>query len=307
MTWKQNGIKHDSKHNQLRLSKGFNLKNHRSDFILCEYETRPDVAVENIQQVRAVWNGDRWELHLVCKVEIPVEDSPGDRTAGIDLGISNYLVIAYDDGDAELYPGNVLKQDKHYFTRNEYDTEGKNGSSRRALRARQKLSRRKDHFLHALAKQIVEQCIDRGIGRIAIGDLSEIREDKNGDSRNWGRSRNKKLHGWEFERFTRLLEYKAEEHGILVDRVSERDTSKTCSCCGQKRDANRVERGLYACESCGATMNADVNGAVNIRRKITQNPPTGDMSNGRLARPAVHLFNQTSGRFAPIEQVSCEP
>jgi len=76
VTWKQKGIKHDSKHNQLRLSKGFNLKNHRSDFILAEYETRPDVTVENIQQVRAVWNGDRWELHLVCKVEIPSRTHP---------------------------------------------------------------------------------------------------------------------------------------------------------------------------------------------------------------------------------------
>ncbi|EMA58707.1 RNA-guided endonuclease InsQ/TnpB family protein [Halorubrum lipolyticum] len=307
VTWKQKGIKHDSKHNRLRLSKGFNLKNHRSDFILAEYETRPDVTVENIQQVRAVWNGDRWELHIVCKVEIPVEDAPGDNTAGIDVGIKNYLAIAYDDGDAELYPGNVLKQDKHYFTRDEYDTEGENGPSRGALRARQKLSRRKDHFLHSLAKHIVERCIDHEVGRIAIGELSEIREDENGDSRNWGKQGNKKLHGWEFDRFTMLLEYKAEEHGIVVDRKSERDTSKTCSCCGRKRDANRVERGLYVCESCGATMNADVNGAVNIRRKITQNPPTEDMSNGRLARPVAYLFNQTSGSFHPREQVGCKP
>ncbi|PGF17256.1 hypothetical protein CP556_14885 [Natrinema sp. CBA1119] len=44
------------------------------------------------------------------------------------------------------------------------------------------------------------------------------------------------------------LEYKAEEHGIVVDRKSERDTSKTCSCCGRKRDANAawniLSRGL---------------------------------------------------------------
>jgi putative transposase len=265
------------------------------------------VTVENIQQVRAVCNGDRWELHPVCKVEIPVEDAPGDNTAGIDLGIKNYLAIAYHNGDAELYPGNVLKQDKHYFSCDEYDTEGENGPSHRALRARQKLSRRTDHFLHSLAKHVVERCIGHEVGRIAIGDLSEIREDKNGESRNWGRSGNKKLHGWEFDHLTTLLEYKPEEHGILVDRVSERDTSKTCSCCGRKRDASRVERGLYVCESCCEPMNADVNGAVNIRRKITQNPPTEDMSNGRLARPVAYLFNQPSGSFRPREQVGCEP
>ncbi|AFK21370.1 putative IS1341-type transposase [Haloferax mediterranei ATCC 33500] len=57
----------------------------------------------------------------------PRENTSGDNTAGIDLGIRNYLAIAYDDGDAELYPGNVLKQNKHYFTRDGYDTEGENG------------------------------------------------------------------------------------------------------------------------------------------------------------------------------------
>ena len=156
-------------------------------------------------------------------------------------------------------------------------------------------------------KHVVERCIDHEVGRIAIGDLSGIREGKNSDSRNWGKRGNKKLHGWEFDRFTMLLEYKTEEQGILVDRTSERDTSKTSSCCGRKRDANRVERGLYVCESCGATMNADVNGAVNIRRKITQSPLTEGMSNGRLTRPVAYLFNQTSGRFAPSEQVGCKP
>jgi transposase len=114
----------------------------------------------------------------------------------------------------------------------------------------------------------------------------------------------RKLHGWEFDRFTTLLEYKTEKHDILVDRKSERDTSRTYSCCGRKHDANRVERGLYVCESCGVMMNADLNGAVNIRQKITQNPPTDHMSNGRLARSVAYLFNQSSGRFAPSEQGS---
>ncbi len=307
VTWKQKGIKHGTKHGQLRLSKGWNLKDGRSDFILAEYETRPDVELENIQQVRAVWNGDEWELHLVCEKEIPVEDSPGDNSAGIDLGISNYLAIDYEDGFSELYPGNTLKEDKHYSTHEEYQTEGENGPSKRARKARQKLSRGKDHFLHTLSKHIVERCVEEGVEKRTVGDLSGIREDEDGDSRNRGASGNKKLHGWEFSRFTNLLEYKTREHGILVDRVDEENTSKTCSCCGQIRDSNRVERGLYDCESCETTMNADVNGAVNIRRRITQSPPTGDMSNGWLAQPGVFLFDRESGWFTPRERGDCKP
>ncbi|MFD1689005.1 RNA-guided endonuclease TnpB family protein, partial [Halolamina salifodinae] len=55
------------------------------------------------------------------------------------------------------------------------------------------------------------------------------------------------------------------------------------------------------------TMNADVNGAVNIRRKITQSPPTGDMSNGWLAQPGVFLFDRESGSFTTREQGDCKP
>jgi putative transposase len=168
VTWKQKGSKYDDKHGQVRLSKGWKLKDGRSDFILAEYETRPDVTVENIQQVRAVWNGGRWELHLVCEKAIPVEDAPGDNTAGIDLGISNYLAINYEDGPSELYPGNRLKEDKHYFTRDEYQTESENGPSKRARRARRKLSCRKDHLLYILSKHIVQWCVEEGIGTIAV-------------------------------------------------------------------------------------------------------------------------------------------
>ncbi len=135
---------------------------------------------------------------------------------GIDLGISNSLAIAYDDGDAELYPGNVLKQDKHYFTRDEYDTEGENGPSCRAQSARQMLSRRRDHFLYALVKHVVEQCINHEVDRIATKDLSKIRGTENGDSRNWGKRGNKKLHWWEIDRFSTLFDYKAEGNGIHV-------------------------------------------------------------------------------------------
>ena len=56
--------------------------------MLIEYETRPGVTVENLQQVRAVYDKakQRWELHLVCKHEIETPDAPGTETAGIDLG-----------------------------------------------------------------------------------------------------------------------------------------------------------------------------------------------------------------------------
>ena len=41
VTFKEDGFKLDTKHQQVRLSKGKNLKDGWADFILCEYETGP--------------------------------------------------------------------------------------------------------------------------------------------------------------------------------------------------------------------------------------------------------------------------
>ncbi len=52
-------------------------------------------------------------------------------------------------------------------------------------------------------------------------------------------------------------------------------------------------------------MNSDVNGAENIRRKVTRSIARdgGDRSTDWLAQPVVHLFDHREGRFAQREQV----
>ncbi|MGM0605750.1 MAG: RNA-guided endonuclease InsQ/TnpB family protein [Halobacteriota archaeon] len=308
VTFKNKGFKLDTQYNRVRLSKGSNLKGYWSDFILCEYQTRPDVdvsAVESVQQVRAVWTGHEWELHFVCKVEIEVSDPPSEKTVGVDLGINNFAALAYEDGHSELYPLNCLKQDDYYFSKRIACCD--DSTSKQANRLNQKKSARRTHYFHTLSKHIVERCVDEGVGTIVVGDLSGIREDEeNGESKNWGKHGNLDLHSWAFDRFTDLLEYKAEMEGIAVKEVSERDTSKSCSCCGRKRDANRVERGLYVCDECETVANADVNGAENIRQKVSPSPATdgGDRSNGWLAQPSTFLFDKETGAFAPRERVT---
>ena len=316
VTFKQDGFKYDPNNDRIRLSKGRNLKEHRSDFVLCKIETRQDVTVENIQQVRSVWDCDEWKLHLVCKHEVETE-SPGDGTAGIDLGIENIAAISYSTGYHELYPGNALKTDERYFAKE--IAKCNSPKSNRALRLRRKRSERRSHYLHALTRHIVSECVDRGVGTIAVGNLEGIRRDgETGGSRDWGDHGNEGLHGWAFARFADLLTYKAKAEGIAVVMVSERDTSKTCSHCGQKRDANREERGLYVCRGCDAVMNADSNGAENIRRRLHQDEkvtlnPARDRSSGRVARPAVNLFRRgehgpSSGQGTFVERTSiCKP
>jgi putative transposase len=307
VTFKQAGFKHDATHGYLRLSKGQNLKANRSDFVLCSYETRPDVDLSDdsvsVQQVRAVWTGDEWELHIVCTVKQAIPDAPGDETAGVDLGICNLAAVSFGD-DTLLYPGGALKEDKHYFKRVEYECEGENGPSNTARWAKRTLKRRRRHYLHALSKDIIAQCVEKNVGRLRVGDLGGIRAEENGDGRSWGRHGNKRLHGWAFSKLTDMLEYKGESAGIDVVVDTERDTSKTCAVCGHTDKSQRVRRGLYHCEQCGRTANADCTGAENIRQTLLPNPDRFDRldrDNGCLAQPAVRLFDPTTGAFHPQE------
>jgi len=223
--------------------------------------------------------------------------------AGVDLGICNFAAVSFG-GESVLYPGGALKEDEYYFAKKKAKCD--DSSSREATRLNRTRTGRRTHFLHALSKSIVEERVERGVGMLVVGDLGGIREDdENDEPRNWGDHGNLDLHGWAFDRFTTLLDYKPEAEGIDVELVSERDTSKSCSACGHTDDNQRVERGLYVCDKCDTVANADVNGAENIRQKVLSSLATdgGDRDNGRLAQPAVQLFGRSEGVFAPREQV----
>ncbi len=301
VTFNEDGFKHDLENGRVRLSKGRNFKESWSDFILCEYETDPDVDIENVQQVRAVYDRDEWQLHFVCRHEID-PNPPGDGVAGIDLGISNVAAVSFGDG-AILYPGGALKEDEYWFQKERAKRDA--SASNEAVRLDRKRTERRSHFLHTLSRDIVGECVERGVATIVVGDLSGVR-----DGTDWGDHGNLSLHGWAFDRFTSMLEYKAGEQSIDVKRVDERGTSKTCSACGTEDGSQRVERGLYVCESCETVANADINGAENIRRKVLPSlaPDGGDRDNGWMAQPAVCLFDRREGRFAPRERVvDCKP
>jgi transposase len=84
---------------------------------------------------------------------------------------------------------------------------------------------------------------------------------KNGNSK--GRRFNRKLNSFPYHKLSRYIKYKANWLGISVITVSEAYTSQTCSICGGRGERHN---GLFKC-SCGAELNADYNGAINIMKR----------------------------------------
>lgn len=279
VTFKKSAVHHDKKNKRLKLSNG-----RKNNPLLIEYKPRPQVELDNIQVVRLAWNGDTWQAHITHRREVEPQE-PGEHACAIDLGIKNFATIAYDDGTTEIYPGNKLKEDEYYFLKQIARCNKTN--SNKARRLHKKRSRRRHHFLHAITKEITRRCEEKEIGRIIVGNLHGIR-------RNEGRYNdvyNLRLSQWPYEKFVQLLTYKGEEKGVKVVKMDESHTSQTCSTCGVVDKSNRVERGVYKCSNCRNTIHADVNGALNLLKKVT----THRGSNGTVAVPVVNFFAVRSG------------
>ena len=291
VTFKQIGFTHDPEHNRVRLSKGSNLKSHFSDFILCEYETRPDVDlsdVDRIQQVRAVWTHGQWELHFVCKVELSVE-STGDSYAGVALGGGNLAAVALPD-EYILYPGNSINEDLHYFAQNtQQESPSSVNTSTPDAQGRCKLSRRKTHYYHTLTRSIIDKCASQDVGTLAVTwpQASEYSDPLSHS----------------FERLYQYLRYKAEEYGIDVVKQDFKNITHHCSRCGAGPGPEPDTNGLYICKECGLVGNRECNRAETSRQYLTPNPHTRDRSNGCVAQPSVHLFHERRGVFTPQQSV----
>lgn len=87
--------------------------------------------------------------------------------------------------------------------------------------------------------------------------------------------------GW--GEFRRQLQYKSEIYNVnsvIADRWF--PSSKMCSCCGNvKKKLNLSER-MYKCDGCGATLDRDLNAALNLKQLGVISPEVTPMDKKAL-------------------------
>jgi IS605 OrfB family transposase len=121
---------------------------------------------------------------------------------------------------------------------------------------------------HKISRFIINYCIKHNIGTIIIGKNKQW---KNGI--NLGKKNNQKFVELPHAKLIDKITYKANLVGIKVELTEESYTSK-CDALAletiQKQESylgKRVKRGLFK-SSVGKIINADINGAINIARKV---------------------------------------
>ncbi len=282
VTFKQSAVRWDPRTSTVRLSIPKDIYNKQFFYLKVRMPYGYRLTDDNIQIGRLVYLKGDWYVHLVYNIVLPELKGAGEAM-GVDLGIINIAATACTDGTTALWLGGELAALERYFEKLKSKTT--QSRSRKSCALNQKRSHQRSHLLHSFTKSLVSDAEARGVSTIIVGTLDGIREGKD-----WGNGGNQQLHKWPFDKIIKMLTYKARLKGIRVVDLNESYTSQTCCQCNTINKSSRVHRGLYVCKNCGATMNADVNGAVNILKRYLPEQIGVSWSSGCLAQPAVNRF-----------------
>jgi len=186
----------------------------------------------------------------------------GDHIAAIDIGVVNLMTAIFDDGDSIMYSGKGLLDAYRYGQARAakckpsgWRGKGEQNSrySQRTRAYKRDATETRALALHNMTTHFMAECQRRGVSIVVVGDLRNCQ------------GLNQTLTSWLRGELVRQLQYKGEDHGIAIKRISEAYTSITCAACGER--AERDPRGLLTCSHCGHIWNSDLNGAVNILNK----------------------------------------
>ena len=200
----------------------------------------------------------RWYASLtVERDDKPAAEPPKGGAVGVDLGIKTLATLS--DGTVIENP-RYLKKSERKLKKAQRELSRKTRGSNRRNKAKDKVARLHAHVanqrqdaMHKLTTWLANKYSD-----ISIEDLHVAGMVKNHHLA-------KAVSDAAFGEFRRQLEYKTARTGARL-RVVDRwfASSKTCSGCGSVKAKLSLSERTYRCDSCGLTMDRDLNAAINI-------------------------------------------
>ncbi|WP_148294613.1 transposase, partial [Halarchaeum acidiphilum] len=161
-----------------------------------------------------------------------------EEAAALDIGANNIVACTTTTGEQYLYEGRDLFERFRETTQRIAELQSKlregRYSSKQIDSLYRRRTRRRDHAMDALVRDLIERLYDEGVSPVYVGDLTDVLET------HWSVRTNAKLHNfWAFRRFVGRLADTAEEFGITVEVRTEAWTSQTCPNCGSTEDTTR--------------------------------------------------------------------
>lgn len=247
----------------------------------------PFIRDKKVHQIHIVpKQGGKWfEARYMFDVEdeeiVKLDET---KALAIDLGINNFATCVTSEGHAFIIDGKKLKSQNQWYNKQRArlssikDKQKIKGDTKALSTVTERRNRQYKDFVYCSAKYVVNECVKNQIGNIVVGYNDGFQQNP---------CMNKKSKqvfcSIPYGQFKNRLKFLCEKSGINYVEQEESYTSKASFFDNDEMpvwnarnpqqgefSGKRIHRGLYR-RLNGQTINADVNGALNILRKSKLN------------------------------------
>ena len=228
-------------------------------------------AVGKLMQCRFVPKTDYYVMEIVYEIEVPDVVEERIRICSIDLGTENLVTMVNNIGlQPVVIKGGAIKSVNQFYNKRkaEMQSQLKKETGRDWSKNLQKLTDKRyekiKYLMHCASKKVANYCVENKIDTLIIG-LNKKWKQENENKQNFTYI--------PFDMLISQIQSKCEEYGIEVVMTEEAYTSGTSFLDKEKpikenyNKERRVYRGLFIANN-GKTINADVNGAYQIMKKV---------------------------------------
>lgn len=230
--------------------------------------------LKNMKQSRVNPRNGEYVVEIIYeKEDCTTSHLDYNKWSSIDLGVNNLATLLSEDF-CVIYNGKGLKSYNRFFNKSLSklnsikDKQGIKHTTKRIEILYDKRNKYMCDIMHKISRSIVDRLVQNNIGNLVVGYNKGWKQ-----GINIGKTNNQKFTYLPFARLIKMLDYKCSLSGINFKSNEESYTSKCDSLAlesAKKHDSykgKRIKRGLFR-SSTNKVLNADVNGSLNILRKV---------------------------------------
>ena len=233
---------------------------------------KTNIGDNKLCQVRIIPQATCYVVEVIYEKKEQILDLNKDNVLSIDLGLNNFCsCISNVDIKPFIVNGKVIKSFNQWYNKKKaklMSFVGDKGTSNKLKRLNNKRNFWIEDKIHKVSRYIIDLCKDNNIGSIVIGLNKGWKQNIE-----LGKRLNQKFVEIPFSKLIDKITYKGKLIGINVITTEESYTSKVDHLAFEplkKQDiylGKRKKRGLFQ-SSVGKLLNADINGAIGIGRKV---------------------------------------
>ena len=272
-------------------------KNHKA----VEIRIPPVLLDKKVKEIRILpkANARFFEIQYIYEADCMQRNLSQSNALALDLGINNLVTAVSNTGRTFIIDGRRLKSINQWFNKENARLQsikdkqhfGKKTTNRQKAIARDRNNKVND-YMNKAARKVIGYCISNDIGTLVVGYNETFQRGSNVGKRN-----NQTFVNIPYGKLRDKLEYLCELNGITFVKQEESYTSKASF---WDRDdipvynsdnpkeyqfsGKRICRGQYRTAS-GNTLNADINGSLNILRKSSVVSLEALYSRGKVDTP----------------------